>query len=177
MWASCYSVFQSWLVCIEMCPSQSSVIGWPHYCELHPIIIKWCQLWSHILLCVPVITLPLLCSRQLLPAAWTPHCPLTTGHRHHNNNNNNRIGNYTRFTNISFLEFRINGNLHYCKSPGSFDSGNHRINVKQFSQYSMRPELWEFFWWTERVKGETKNIIFTSGILSISYPVEGDMWL
>lgn len=62
-----------------------------HSCvELHPIIIKRCQSWSHILLSVSLITLPLLGSRQLLPVAGMLHCSLGTDNAHHSNNNNKK---------------------------------------------------------------------------------------
>ena len=55
--------------------------------ELHPIIIKRCQSWSHILLPVSLITPPLLGSKQLLPAARTLHRSLGTDNERINNKN------------------------------------------------------------------------------------------
>lgn len=58
--------------------------------ELHPIIIKRCQSWSHTLLPVSLITPLLLGSQQLRPAARRLHRSLSTDNGHINNNNRGR---------------------------------------------------------------------------------------
>lgn len=78
--------------------------------ELHPIIIKRCQSWSHILLPVSLITPPLLGFKQLLPAARTLHRSLGTDNGHINKKNITKSG----ITQISAKQQKYDFSLCHC---------------------------------------------------------------